>query len=1110
MAAKGGGLAAVATANVGNFLSGMTKMLGSMSAVTTGVGLLGAAFVYLGVTQIAKGLEAVREFEKEMTRLETLVGLSAQQVQGLTRSVLDLAPALGTAPTELAQALFAITSGGERSAKAVELLEQSAKAARIGMGDMTSIARVATAAMQAYAGSGLSAEQAIDTMVATVREGNLVAEELSTAFGRVIGIASTMGVSFQEVGAFIATFTRLGVNAEISATSLRAALTAILNPGKEARDTFKAIGTSVEEVRRNIQQNGLTDAFIELLEAAQGNQDVIGNLLPNVRALSGVLGTAGVQSKQYVEITKSVNNSLGVTNEAFARVERTVDDAINDIKAHFETFKVELGRSFVAPVTASLNVFESVLGAVLEPVADGLNLLGAVMTLNSEAAAEYAKDLLMLGQAFEEVENKTDQNRERLMAYSAEALAALRDEYEARINVIGAMMKTDRFAQMEGSRQRALHAQFSQLHALLRMITTEEQRRAAGLAQQTIPGITVMVGMTEEQREAGERMLQTLRDNLMEEKGLNRELFIEKVNREGVTGALRTEIIAAYDRLEAYRKEQEAIKRIAKFWEDYRQRASRRINQVRREGARERRDSIQREREWEMMMRQIVIDGEMRMLEERNARLQDAAESMSQTMTEAALSIIEDTKNIGKAFEEMVTKILMEIARLKIEKAILDGLMSILVPIPNAPDAIPTPEIDVSGYGMDFATESMFGAARQEVAASVEDAIRRGMEGARQEAAPTIDVQSYIPDYEGLFSGASQQAEAYINDQLAEAGQSMGTPTIDVAGLAPDFSQIFRNAMEQTQRAIQGKLAGVRTDAGTISIDFSDLIPAFDDIFRDARAQAEDAIGQRIASMRVPDMETPEIDVTPYMESFASAFQEARLRTSAEIQERFGDLRGLEGPTEIPEIDVSPHVDAFVKALSDARARAEREVIDGLTGTNLDEPMVFPDIDTPDFAGMFAGVRRKAEQAIYDGLAAIPAEVDAPPVDFTTYASAFVGMFGNMREQIASVMMDSINTALVPDQQMFGAADILGLNQRLDVAGAMSDATNGGMLDDRISSQHPPTIVQQNIEFNPGFVDGDSGQRWLREQAGTIVAVVGDAAQRSVSAARMLRGVRSG
>ena len=302
---------------------------------------------------------AATQFESSLTRIETLVGISADRIEVMRGRVLGLSAATGRGPRELADALFVVTSAGERGAAALEILEAASKASTAGLGETASIARTVTAAMQAWGPEALSAERATDILVATVREGNLEASSLAGSLGRVLGIAAQVGVSFENVGAFIATFTRLGVSAEESVTALRAVLTTMINPTEGAREALGNVGLTMAELRRVAVEQGLPQALNTLVQAFEGNTEALAQVIPNVRALSGVLGTAGAQGEAFGKILDSIENSAGITNKAFERASETTGVQWERAVASLQVLLISLGSVTLPLVADALGVVAS-------------------------------------------------------------------------------------------------------------------------------------------------------------------------------------------------------------------------------------------------------------------------------------------------------------------------------------------------------------------------------------------------------------------------------------------------------------------------------------------------------------------------------------------------------------------------------------------------------------------------------------------------------------------------------------------------------------------------------------------------------------------------------
>lgn len=300
-------------------------------------GLAGVGFATLRATQTST------RFEASLTKIVALVGVARDQVTQWRREILALAPAVGRGPNELAEALFVVTSAGERGAAALEIVEAAAKASAIGLGETKEVARAVTAAMQAYARAGLTAEQATDTLVATVREGNLEASELAGSLGRVLGIAAEAGVSFNELGTFVATFTRVGVNAEEAVTALRGILATVIKPAKGAQTALAKFGLSASDLRMQIRERGLTATLIDLVQTLSSDEEALAKVIPNVRALAGVLATASSQSEAFQQISDSLANSQGALATAFEETRKDAMFAFDSMKASIEGAAIAIG-----------------------------------------------------------------------------------------------------------------------------------------------------------------------------------------------------------------------------------------------------------------------------------------------------------------------------------------------------------------------------------------------------------------------------------------------------------------------------------------------------------------------------------------------------------------------------------------------------------------------------------------------------------------------------------------------------------------------------------------------------------------------------------------------
>ena len=303
----------------------------------------------------AAGVKMATDLETSFSKIENLVGITGKALDDFKNSVKGVSAATGQSQQALSEALFTVASAGLRGAEATEVLERSAKASAIGLGDTQQIAQALTGVLQAYSKEGLTAAEATDTLTAIVREGNLEAESLAPTLGRIVGIGSQLGISFKELGANIATFTRLGVPAEEAVVGLRGVMTSFLKPTQDAEKALATIGLTSEDLRNKVGEEGLQSTLAFLTESFKGNDEALVSVFGNVRALSTVLGTAGAQGEAYADVLNNISNATGIVDDGFKNVSQTSGFKFQQTLNSLRNAGIELGAALLPLVTKIAN-----------------------------------------------------------------------------------------------------------------------------------------------------------------------------------------------------------------------------------------------------------------------------------------------------------------------------------------------------------------------------------------------------------------------------------------------------------------------------------------------------------------------------------------------------------------------------------------------------------------------------------------------------------------------------------------------------------------------------------------------------------------------------------
>jgi len=313
--------------------------------------------------------KAALDFDRSFVTMQTLAGATSGEVEGLKESVLDLAGETGRAPQELAEALYFLSSSGLDSAQAMEALEVSAKASAAGLGDTRSIADAVSSAMLGYAKSGLTAAEATDVLVATAREGKAEPAELAAQMGRLIPIASELGITFGDVGGAIAALSTKGFNAEQATTALVNVMGKLLKPSEQAKQMLEQVGLSTDTIRQSIADKGLL-ATLEELRAKLGENGFV-KFLEDQQAVQGGLALLGGDLNKTKEIFAEVNDSVGATENAFGTWAESMGAQNARAFAEFQVALISLGDT-IAPIATSVIGALSGIAEAFSSLPDGV------------------------------------------------------------------------------------------------------------------------------------------------------------------------------------------------------------------------------------------------------------------------------------------------------------------------------------------------------------------------------------------------------------------------------------------------------------------------------------------------------------------------------------------------------------------------------------------------------------------------------------------------------------------------------------------------------------------------------------------------------------------
>lgn len=290
------------------------------------------------------GVKVFADFDKEMAEVATMLDEPAKYMEGFRKGVLDLAVESGQSTETLARGLYDILSASIPAEKAMGVLKASVLAAEAGITETGIAADAITTILNAY---GLSAEHATDVsdlLFMIVKRGKTTFGELAPAIGNVATIASTAGVSFDEMGAALSVMTRNGVRTDNAVVALNAIISSFLKPTDEAKNLAHELGFEMSTAA--IRTEGLAGVFKRISKLPP---EAISRLFPNIRALKGVLPALG-NMEGFLGDIEIMAHRAGATQVAYAEVDKNLMHSFERLKQSGLAVLVAIGEALSGPV----------------------------------------------------------------------------------------------------------------------------------------------------------------------------------------------------------------------------------------------------------------------------------------------------------------------------------------------------------------------------------------------------------------------------------------------------------------------------------------------------------------------------------------------------------------------------------------------------------------------------------------------------------------------------------------------------------------------------------------------------------------------------------------
>ena len=399
-------------ANAKNSMAGMKDAIGEINRNKDMFDLAGDLSLMSGrfdelAGKITSMMDAPSElagsFESTMKNIRAISiaeGMTAEEADALGQQLLTIGSTATAGPLAVAAAYNDVAGGIANATAQMPIMEKALSLAEAGQADLGTATNGLVKIMNAYnfAKDGQSKEDiaqkaawASDVITQAVGKGVGSMEEFVSAMSPISGLASSVGIGFDEIGSTMAYMTATTDTASTAGTKLQSFMIALQKPSKELSAALASVGISSGSAM--LEEYGLAESARIVQSAFAGNQDAMVAAMGRAEAMQAVIALTG---DAYSDFAKQFGSSMkGITEVSQAIQTESYESKTGRLQAINDSLKIKIGDDINAIKGFFVDMQTSFLTDVVSPMMD--SPVGEVFQRIAAFAGIAAGGVLRLG-----------------------------------------------------------------------------------------------------------------------------------------------------------------------------------------------------------------------------------------------------------------------------------------------------------------------------------------------------------------------------------------------------------------------------------------------------------------------------------------------------------------------------------------------------------------------------------------------------------------------------------------------------------------------------------------------------------------------------------------
>ena len=365
------------------------------------------------------------DFEAGMSKVQAISGATGNELDKLTAKAKEMGAKTKFSATESAEAFQYMAMAGWKTEDMLNGIEGIMNLAAASGENLANVSDIVTDALTAFGLQAKDSAHFADVLAKASSNSNTNVSMMGATFKYVAPIAGSLKYSIEDTAVAIGLMANAGIKGEQAGTALRAMLTRLVKPPKEAASALDALKISATNADGTMKP--LSNVLQELREKFKTLDDSqkasYASSIAGTEAMSGMLAIVNASDSDFQKLTQSINNADGASQEMADTMNNNLQGATTILKSNVESLGVAIYDKFKGHAT------------------DGVKSLTASMEELTKSATngKLSKSIDKLASSFGKLISKSGKLLEKLLPKLVDGLSWIIDHGGTIAKVIGAM-----------------------------------------------------------------------------------------------------------------------------------------------------------------------------------------------------------------------------------------------------------------------------------------------------------------------------------------------------------------------------------------------------------------------------------------------------------------------------------------------------------------------------------------------------------------------------------------------------------------------------------------------------------------------------------------------